>query len=147
VIFSDFHVVDQMVTGATFPSECAMKPMTAQEKALEFMLFDLASCVPGPHGPCSSLTCDDQNIDCGPAGDGCGNVLQCGTCPTGQTCGGGGFGQCGGPDAGTCVPQTCDSLQHDCGIQGDGCGGTIDCGSCVAPAICGGGGSPSVCGT
>jgi hypothetical protein len=147
VIFSDFHVVDQMVDLATFPSECAMKPMTSQEKALEFMLFDLASCVPGPHGPCSPQSCADQGIDCGPAGDGCGNAIQCGTCTPPQTCGGGGYGLCGGPDAGSCTPQTCASLHDDCGVQGDGCGGVIDCGTCTPPAICGGGGQPSVCGT
>jgi hypothetical protein len=147
VIFSDFHVVDQMVAGSTFPSECAMKPMTSQEKALEFMLFDLASCVPGPHGPCSPQSCADQGIDCGPAGDGCGNTIQCGTCKAPQACGGGGFGLCGAPDAGSCTPQTCASLHYDCGVEGDGCGGVIDCGTCTPPAICGGGGPPSVCGT
>jgi hypothetical protein len=148
VIFSDFHVVDQMLeTGDTFPSECAMKPMNSQQKALEFMLFDLASCVPGPHGPCSPQSCADQGIDCGPAGDGCGNMIQCGTCTPPETCGGGGFGLCGGPDAGSCTPRTCTGLGFDCGIEGDGCGGIIDCGKCTPPAICGGGGQPSVCGT
>jgi hypothetical protein len=147
VIFSDFHVVDQTTsTLVTFPSECAMRPMTSQEKALEFMLFDLASCVPGPVGPCSPLSCQDQGIRCGPAGDGCGNVIQCGSCTAPATCGGGGFGQCG-PNVGPCVPETCSELEHDCGVQGDGCGGTIDCGTCSPPAICGGGGQPSVCGT
>jgi hypothetical protein len=112
------------------------------------MLFDLASCVPGPHGPCSPQSCQDQGIDCGPAGDGCGNVIQCGTCTVpGQVCGGGGYGLCGGPDAGVCVPQTCNELHHNCGIEGDGCGGIINCGTCSPPAICGGGGQPSVCGT
>ncbi len=147
VIFSDFHVVDQNAGGSTFPSECAMVPMNSQQKALEFMLFDLASCVPGPRGPCSPQSCQDQGIDCGPAGDGCGNVIQCGSCPAGQTCGGGGFGLCGGPDAGVCVPETCNDLHHNCGIEGDGCGGVVDCGTCTLPAICGGGGQPSVCGT
>jgi hypothetical protein len=31
--------------GGMFPSECDTNPMDAQEKALEFMMFDLASCV------------------------------------------------------------------------------------------------------
>jgi hypothetical protein len=146
VIFSDFHVIDQMVSQVTFPGECAMVPMTSQEKALEFMLFDLASCNPGPHGPCTPLSCAGQGIDCGPAGDGCGNTIMCGTCPAGQTCGGGGYGLCGGPDAGTCVPRSCAALNANCGVQGDGCGGIVNCGTCAPPAICGGGGQPSVCG-
>jgi hypothetical protein len=35
--------------------------------------------------------------NCGPAGDGCGGTLQCGTCSAPQTCGGGGTPNvCGG---------------------------------------------------
>ena len=41
----DFHVNDIMNLSVQFPMECNDKPMTAQEKALEFLLFDLASCV------------------------------------------------------------------------------------------------------
>ena len=148
VIFSDFHVIDQMLmTSMTFPGECPMTPMTSQEKALEFMLYNLASCVPAPHGPCTPQSCADQGIDCGPAGDGCGNTIHCGSCKAPQTCGGGGgYGQCGYPDAGSCTPRSCAQLGYDCGLDGDGCGGTIDCGTCSAPAICGGAGRPNVCG-
>jgi hypothetical protein len=136
-----------MITGGTFPAECTMTPMTAQEKALEFMLFNLASCVPAPHGPCTPQTCADQGFTCGPAGDGCGNTIQCGSCKSPQTCGGGGIDSvCGYPDAGSCTPKTCAQLGYNCGIDGDGCGGVLDCGSCTAPAICGGGGKPNVCG-
>jgi hypothetical protein len=35
--------------GNTFPTECDGNPMTPQEKALEFMMFDLASCVSDHH--------------------------------------------------------------------------------------------------
>ncbi|HEY0710359.1 MAG TPA: hypothetical protein VGG33_26355, partial [Polyangia bacterium] len=49
VLFSDFHVTDAELAAnnpPTFPSECAPdKPLSPQEKVLEFMLFDLASCV------------------------------------------------------------------------------------------------------
>jgi hypothetical protein len=33
------------VTGYTVPDDCAMHPLTPQEKALEFMIFDLSSCL------------------------------------------------------------------------------------------------------
>jgi hypothetical protein len=46
VLFSDFHV-NSIMGGdlAVFPMECNNMPMTPQEKVLEFMLFDLSSCV------------------------------------------------------------------------------------------------------
>jgi hypothetical protein len=45
---------------------------------------------------CCPHTCADQGIECGLAGDGCGNELNCGNCPGGQTCGGSGQpGVCG----------------------------------------------------
>jgi hypothetical protein len=46
VVFSDFHVsADARISKQTFPASCKTEPMTAQEKALEFMLFDLSSCI------------------------------------------------------------------------------------------------------
>jgi hypothetical protein len=45
VVYSAFHVNDAASFGTTFPSECSNGPLTAQEKVLMFMLFDLASCV------------------------------------------------------------------------------------------------------
>lgn len=46
VVFSDFHVVTSGDPGAfTFPAECTDGPLTPQERVIEFMLFDLASCV------------------------------------------------------------------------------------------------------
>jgi len=96
-------------------------------------------------GSCKKLTCADQNIACGPAGDGCGGTLACGGCPSGESCGGGGTpGQCG---KGTvCKAQTCAAQGVSCGPAGDGCGGTLNCGSCTLPQTCGGGGTPGKCG-
>jgi hypothetical protein len=48
VLYSDFHVVDSTVAldpGATWPTECESVTITPQQAALEFMLFDLSSCI------------------------------------------------------------------------------------------------------
>src|SRR5690242_12181098 len=38
---------------------------------------------------CKPLTCAEQGIECGPAGDGCGGLIpDCGTCGAGKRCGG-----------------------------------------------------------
>src|SRR5262249_2127152 len=134
VLYDDFHVYDTEnppTSGATvFPSECPATgtPLTPQEKLLEFMIFDLASSVCTPP-PCGAKTCAQQNITCGPANDGCGNIIQCGSCPMGQTCGGGGVPSvCGMP---MCTPKTCAQLGIQCGPAGDGCGGLLQCGTCA----------------
>ncbi len=129
--------------GMTFPTECDNNPMTPQEAILEFMLFDLTACVQ-PYTPlCTPTTCQAEGIECGPAGDGCGNLLDCGTCPAGEYCGGGGPGKCGMMD--TCMPSTCSAQGIQCGQAGDGCGNVINCGNCPTGEVCGLGG-PGKCG-
>jgi hypothetical protein len=146
VLFDDFHVEDAPTAGLTFPLECAGGPMTPQEKLLEFMLFDLASCIT-PDAPlppsCTPRTCADLGVQCGPAGDGCGGTLDCGACPSGQTCGGGGVPSTCGT---RCVPWTCADLGVQCGPAGDGCGGALECGACPSGQTCGGAGTPGRCG-
>ncbi|MGA3119707.1 MAG: hypothetical protein ABSF69_02960 [Polyangiaceae bacterium] len=152
-IYSDFHVANVTVNTLpvaerTFPGECA-PGFTPQEKILEYMLFDLASCVQPAVVACRPQTCVEQGLACGPSSDGCGNSLDCGTCPTGLSCGGGGTpGQCGAPEGGTCTPITCSEQHLSCGPAGDGCGDQIagGCGTCPAGETCGGGGTPGVCG-
>jgi IgGFc binding protein len=53
--------------------------------------------IPNP-GKCTPLTCAGQGFNCGSAGDGCGGLLNCGTCKAPETCGGGGVAEvCGSP--------------------------------------------------
>ena len=103
VVFSDFHVEDASDANKKFPTECDASAMTPQEKLLEYMLFDLASCVQPDNpvqGSCTPVGCSAQGLNCGPAGDGCGGVLDCGSCAAPATCGGGGqSGVCGTPFA------------------------------------------------
>jgi hypothetical protein len=150
-LFSDFHVTPNSAGGGlkgthnvVFPAECGPRtPMSAQEKVLEFMLFDLSSCVQ-PYKPiCTPTTCAAQGIECGPAGDGCGGALDCNPCPPGQICGAGGPGKCGAP---VCTPKDCKALGYMCGPAANGCGGLNDCGPCPIGQTCGGGGKPGVCG-
>ncbi len=100
---------------------------------------------PDSAGTCEPLSCEAQGIQCGLAGDGCGDTLDCGDCPPGQTCGGAGVpSQCDEPE---CIPLTCADQGIECGRAGDGCGGlTGVCGTCTPPETCGGGGLLGVCG-
>jgi hypothetical protein len=87
------------------------------------------SCCPPLMG-CYPRTCDQQGIACGPAGDGCGSFIECGSCAPPFTCGGGGRPGACGNDAGSvpvCVPKTCPDADAGCGVVDDGCGGQLDC--------------------
>jgi hypothetical protein len=90
-----------------------------------------------------TVTCQSPlNYLCGSQlGDGCGGILNCGTCPTGYACEG-----CNdGGVVAACVP-TCATLGFNCGEVDRGCGQIGNCGTCQAPQVCGGGGKPNVCG-
>jgi len=53
---------------------------------------------------CIPTTCETAGATCGDVPDTCGGTLSCGSCPDGETCGGGGAAnECG---VGACVPKT-----------------------------------------
>jgi hypothetical protein len=96
------------------------------------------SCPAISHAPLKS--CAATGASCGSVSDGMGGVLDCGACPAGLTCGGGGAdGVCG------CTPLTCETAGAQCGTVSDGCGGTLDCGGCPTGLVCGGSGKPGQC--
>ena len=83
-----------------------------------------------------------QDVDCGPAGDGCGSVAPVRRLPGGRRPAAAAAtpSVCGAP---SCTPQTCATLRaSSCGPAGDGCGGLLQCGTCPAGQTCGGGGMP-----
>jgi hypothetical protein len=46
---------------------------------------------------CTPKSCLEMGADCGPVADGCGGIVDCGTCAPPQICGGGGVAnKCGG---------------------------------------------------
>ena len=111
-----------------------LDPMTAQEKLLEYMIFDLGSCVP-PTKTCTPLSACPVGQDCGYAPDGCGGLVACGTCPTGEQCGVGQpavANKCGKV---SCTAASCPATQ-ECGYVSDGCSGVANCGSCPSGKTC-----------
>lgn len=84
-------------------------------------------------GPCQPLTCAQQNVATGVAGDGCGGLLQCGTGGTPVP-----EAWCTTPLYRRCAPRplACQQLGFDCGVAQSACGPSVDCGTCLAPQTC-----------
>jgi hypothetical protein len=83
---------------------------------------------------CRPHTCATAGANCGQI-DSCGLYIQCGSCPDGQTCGGGGIQNVCATQS-SCVPHRV-ICGHRCGVFDDGCGNQICCGngnlSCSPP--------------
>lgn len=147
VLYSAFHVAGTNLStdNKAFPEYCNTAPLTAQEKILEFMIFDLSACVSTSVPPsCDPQSCSDLGSNCGYVSDGCGGIQNCGTCVAPASCGGGGTANACGS---TCNLTNCSDAGATCGTIGDGCGGTLNCGACTTGTVCGGGGTANVCGT
>jgi hypothetical protein len=116
--------------------------------------------------PCIPTSCRAQGAECGIMGDGCGAIINCGSCFPGDTCGGGGVPQqcgratdagcgvcppgacgqrldaCGALDCGQCAdagctPRSCLREQRSCGLVLDTCLGIqLTCGSCWRGSAC-----------
>ncbi len=80
-------------------------------------LVDASGLNAGEGGACHPLSCAKLGYTCGKTGDGCGGTIDCGSCKSPETCGGGGkFSVCGGE--GPCKPKTCADLGANCGPAG-----------------------------
>ncbi|MBI5534168.1 MAG: hypothetical protein HY898_15705 [Deltaproteobacteria bacterium] len=130
-----------LLTGCgTTGEETALPPQHPKDAGQDVAAADAKK---DGNGSCVPLTCGAIGAECGSTPDGCGSVLECGSCKPNVVCGGGGPNQCGSTP---CTPKTCAGLPNACGVMSDGCAETIDCGSCTAPKTCGGGGVANTCG-
>jgi hypothetical protein len=101
--------------------------------------------MPSDGGPCAPSTCETFGFECGLFTDGCGSTIDCGACPAGEFCGGGGYHRCGGvcdldaevcgsvtctSDAGTCVEDDPCLADGGCGLVRGRCSGLLSCGPC-----------------
>jgi hypothetical protein len=94
VVFSNFHVTSDAASGfGDFPSACTGGAYTAQEKALVFMIYDLASCVQADNKP--PTVCGSISETCAVDADCC-NGLTC-FAFDGNSCNGGTGCTCAAP--------------------------------------------------
>ena len=104
-------------------------------------------------GICQGQSCEEMGKQCGSWDDGCGSMIECGSCSDDKVCGEDGLcacegvecnGACCGSDEScvddlcqkACVPQTCEELGKECGTWDDGCGGQVECATCDTNQTC-----------
>lgn len=114
-----------------------MQPMTSRLltpfRLAPVLLFALCAALPAcndddGNAPCVPYELSDCPEDgCGYFDDGCGGILDCGVC-----------------DSGDCTPRSCPT--NSCGTWTDGCDSTMECGECSGLLTCGGGAKVGYCG-
>jgi hypothetical protein len=99
---------------------------------------------------CRPESCGEQGLECGSSSDGCGSMIDCGSCSAPELCGANGV-----PNMCSCPAESdaafCARNGKNCGsvTATDNCGVTrtvASCGTCRSPLTCGGGGATNVCG-
>ncbi|MBK8482735.1 MAG: hypothetical protein IPL40_16480 [Proteobacteria bacterium] len=90
-------------------------------------------CTPAP----KAEICAARGAECDPVSDGCGNMVNCGTCPAGQQCGISGIGnRCSAPP----LSATCVTFGYECLLPNETltneCGTTLSCGTCPTGQVC-----------
>ncbi|MBK6848986.1 MAG: hypothetical protein IPG96_16120 [Proteobacteria bacterium] len=90
-------------------------------------------CTPAP----KAEICAARGAECDPVSDGCGGMVNCGGCPTGQQCGISGLGnRCSAPPPSV----NCISFGYECLLPGEklttACGETVSCGTCPSGQVC-----------
>jgi parallel beta-helix repeat protein len=144
---------DLIVVGANDPVRLTAVDTAGQQLTLESsidwqaddpvcLVFEGAAPDMGAHewsDVCEPSTCEALGAECGSIDDGCGTMLDCGSCTPPDTCGAVTANQC------DCLPTTCQAESKNCGEIPDGCDGTLDCGSCSGTEVCGAE-EPNVCG-
>ncbi len=74
-----------------------------------------------------------SGVECGYISNGCGGIVDCGTCPAGKGCGIYGVANRCEP---ILFPDECIVLGKNCGKLQSACGGQVDCGTCPSGQVC-----------
>ena len=150
-IMSNLHRADLPTHRDSGMMESAMNTMNRSIWLLGALAVALAGCG-GDFGisvtGCVRTSCEQLGKDCDQIDDGCGNILQCGTCQAPDTCGGGGVAKvcghdsidmrvdsCAGVSDGgmSCVPNVDFGVDMACGPDGNLCNSGCTDSSCNNP--------------